>query len=142
MYEIIPYIGVGEFRFGMTCEEVCGLLREDYKRIDNRYTPGYSLYTRALHICFDGNDMLIAIEGSVNAGLCYQGFELAGRPFNEVYKYLKGYDIGIKADRDGATSFQLGIGLYVPAIKKSRKEPVQGVIVFRKGYYGDSEADK
>ena len=111
-----------------------GLLNKDYRRIDNRYTAGYMLCTGSLNLHFDGNDILVAIEGSVNAGLCYQGFALAGRPFNEVLTYLKGFDPKIKAHRDGATSYQLGIGLYVPTIKKSRKEPVQGVIVFRKGY--------
>ena len=54
-----------------------------------------------------------------------------------MYKALKALDPEIKADRDGATS----IGLYVPTIKKSKKEPVQGVIAFRKGYYGDSKPD-
>ena len=26
MYEIIPYVGVEEIRYGMKCDEVCGLL--------------------------------------------------------------------------------------------------------------------
>ena len=38
MYEIISYVGVGEIRFGMKCDEVCGLLCEDYRRIDHVYT--------------------------------------------------------------------------------------------------------
>lgn len=41
----------------------------------------------------------------------------------------------------GATSYKLGIGLYVPTIKKSKKELVQGVIAFQQGYYGDSEPE-
>ena len=141
MYEVIPYVGIGEIRFGMGPDEVSGLLGKDYRRIDNRYTVGYMLCTGSLNLHFDGDDILVAIEGSVSAGLCYQGFALAGRPFNEVLTYLKGFDPRIKVHRDGATSYQLGIGLYVPTIKKSRKEPVQGVIVFRKGYYGDSDTD-
>ena len=38
MYEIISYVGVGEIRFGIKCDEVCGLLCEDYRRIDYVYT--------------------------------------------------------------------------------------------------------
>ena len=45
-----------------------------------------------LNLHFDGDDILVAIEGSVSAGLCYQGFALAGRPFNEVLTYLKGFE--------------------------------------------------
>ena len=59
--------------------------------------------------------------------------------FRSLREYIANLDPEIKADRDGATSLRLGIGLYVPTIKKSKKEPVQGVIAFRKGYYGDSE---
>lgn len=90
---------------------------------------------------FDENDMLIAVEGNIEAGFGYQGVEIAGRPFNEVYKYLKSFDIEIKMDSVGAASYQLGIGLYVPAVKKSKKELVQGVIAFQKGYYGDGESE-
>ncbi len=50
-------------------------------------------------------------------------------------------NIDIKMDSDGATSYKLGIGLYVPTIKKSKKELVQGVIVFKKGYYGNSKTE-
>ena len=139
MVEITPYVGVGELQFGMHCDEVRELLGEAYRRIDNRYTPGYRLCTGELNLDFSQDDRLIAVEGSVDAGFCCQGIVLAGRPFNEVYKALKALDPEIKADRDGATSLRLGIGLYVPTIKKSKKEPVQGVIAFRKGYYGDSE---
>ena len=84
MYEVIPYVGIGEIRFGMGPDEVSGLLGKDYRRIDNRYTAGYMLCTGSLNLHFDGDDILVAIEGSVSAGLCYQGFALAGRPFNEV----------------------------------------------------------
>ena len=141
MYEIIPYVGVGEIQFGMKFGEVCKLLGEDYKRIDNVYTTGYKLCFPNLNIHFDENELLNAVEGNIDAGFCYQGFEIVGQPFNKVYKYLKSFDIEIKMDSGGATSYKLGIGLYVPTIKKSKKELVQGVIAFKKGYYGDSGAD-
>ncbi len=120
MYEVIPYVGIGEIRFGMGSNEVSGLLGKDYRRIDNRYTAGYMLCTGSLNLHFDGNNILVAIEGSINAGLCYQGFALAGRPFNEVLTYLKGFDPKIKAHRDGATSHQLGIG-FCPYHQKVQK---------------------
>lgn len=138
MVEITPYVGVGEFRFDMHCDEVCALLGEEYRRIDSHYTPGYTLCTGKLNLHFNADDQLTAVEGSAAAGLCCQGIVLAGRPFNEVFKALKALDPEIRADRDGATSLRLGIGLYVPTIKKSKKEPVQGVIAFRRGYYGDA----
>ena len=142
MYEVIPYVGVGEIRFGMKCNEVCGLLLcKDYRRIDNVYTAGYKLCSTNLNIHFDKNDMLIAIEGNIDAGFCYQGFEIVGQPFNKVYEYLKSFDIEIEVDSVGAISYKLGIGLYVPTIKKSKKELVQGVIIFQKGYYGDSKPE-
>lgn len=139
MYEIIPYVGVGEIQFGMKCDEVCKLLGKDYKRIDYGYTTGYKLCFPNLNIYFDENEMLNAVEGNINTGFCYQGYEIVGKPFNKVYKYLKNFDIEIKMHSDGATSYKLGIGLYVPTIKKSKKELVQGVITFKKGYYGNSE---
>lgn len=120
MYEITPYVGVGEIKFGMKCDEVCGLLGEDYRCIDNIYTAGYRLCFPNLNIHFDENDMIIAMEGNTAAGFCYQGFEIAGQPFNKVYNYLKSFDTEIKMDSAGATSYKLGIGLYVPTIKKKR----------------------
>ena len=141
MYEIIPYVGIGEIQFGMKCDEVCELLGEDYRRINNVYTTGYRVCYPNLNMHFDGNDVLIAIEGNEVAGLSYQGFEIAGKPFNEVSRYLKSFDKEIKTDSAGATSYRLGIGLYVPTIKKSKKELVQGVIVFKEGYYGENEPE-
>ena len=58
MYEVIPYVGIGEIRFGMGPDEVSGLLGKDYRRIDNRYTAGYMLCTGSLNLHFDGNDIL------------------------------------------------------------------------------------
>ena len=54
MYEIIPYVGVGEIHLGMKCDEVCKLLCEDYRRIDYD-TAGYRLCTSKLNIHFDEN---------------------------------------------------------------------------------------
>ena len=61
--------------------------------------------------------------------------------FWKGYKYLRSFGTEIKTDSDGAASYILGMGLYVPAVKKSEKEPVQGVIIFRKGYYGEGEPE-
>ena len=67
MVEITPYVGVGELQFGMHCDEVRELLGEAYRRIDNRYTPGYRLCTGKLNLDFSQDDRLIAVEGSVDA---------------------------------------------------------------------------
>lgn len=68
MVEITPYVGVGKLQFGMHCGEVCELLGEEYRRIDNRYSPGYRLCTGKLNLRFNQDDRLIAVEGSVDAG--------------------------------------------------------------------------
>lgn len=39
MYEIESYIGLGEIKFGMTCEEIYQIMGDEYTRIDNLNFP-------------------------------------------------------------------------------------------------------
>lgn len=137
MYEIEPYVGVDEIKFGMTWEEIYQIMGDEYTRIDNSYVPGFSIYYPHLKISFDENGHCEAIEGNQLAGFYYKDIEIAGKSFKVIKKIFEKMDSTLDIDANGFRSYKLGIGVYVPTLKKSQKELVQGVIAFKKGYYDD-----
>lgn len=135
MYEIKPYIGVGDIEFGMNGEKVCSIMGNEYRRIDNQYTPGFRLCFPQMHIFFDDNNCCNAIEGNILSGFYYKDIQIAGKPFKIIKKIFEEFDNNMDINQDGFTSYKLGIGVYVPTLKKSKNELIQGVIVFKEGYF-------
>lgn len=135
MYEIKPYIGVGEIQFGMKSEKICEILGDNYKRFENQYTPGFRICYPEFHIFFDENDSCNAIEGNISSGFYFNNIEIVGKPFITIKKIFEDYDDELEINEDGFISYKLGISVYVPTLKKSKKELIQGVIAFKEGYY-------
>lgn len=135
MYEIKPYIGVGEIQFGMKSEKICGILGDKYKRYENQYTPGFRLCYPEIHIFFDENNCCNAIEGFISSGFYFNNVEIVGKSFITIKKIFEVYDDELEINEDGFISYKLGISVYVPTLKKSKKELIQGVIAFKEGYY-------
>lgn len=137
-YEIKPYIGVGSIEFGMTESEVRSVIGGEFCQF--KKTPASEMLTDAfsdkgIHVYYKKPGICEAVEFGNPAEPTFMGNKLIGIPFKEVKKLFEKLDDTIEVDETGFTSYKFGVGVFVPTLKKSKNEPIQGVIVFEKGYY-------
>ena len=138
-FEITPYVGVGPITFGMTRAEVRGRLAapvESFRKTPTSATPADAFDTLGIHIHYDLDDCCEAVEfGQLLAVLRFRGQSLLGQPFVEIERWLRAIDPEVRSDSSGLTSLTFGFGLYVPSASDDPQSLVEGVIVFRRGYY-------
>lgn len=90
---------------------------------------------KGVHVYYKKSGVCEAVEFGSPAEPMFMENKLIGLPFKEVRKIFEKLDDSLEIDETGFTSYKFGIGVFVPKLKKSRSEPIQGVIVFEKGYY-------
>ncbi|SDO05116.1 hypothetical protein SAMN04487897_107197 [Paenibacillus sp. yr247] len=136
-FKINPYIGAGRVLLGMTPNEVQEALgaypKKKFRKFkdDDFETDSYEwcyVYYKEPGICE-------AIEFHAPSSVTFNEQNLLGRPYAEVRDILKQYDDTLQFEESGLTSIRFGFGLYAPFAGDEPSEPVEGVIVFEKGYY-------
>jgi hypothetical protein len=135
-FMIRPNQGVGDIVFGMTQLEVRSTMKEEPhpKRTDSVVPADFfSRYGMLVHYANDG--IVEAVEMGSPATPTLLGKTLIGAPFEEVHRWLRSLDPGLQCDEAGLTSLRFGVGLYAPRAMKSPRDVIEGVIVFRPGYY-------
>jgi hypothetical protein len=134
---ISPYVGVGKIEFGMTKENVTEIINSKLKRCQElTFGPGYKETYEFCHIYYDKKGHCEAIEFFEPANPLFFGERLMSQPFSQVRQLIKDSDELIRVDETGLTSFKFGIGVYVPFWDDDEEDTqVEGVIVFKKGYY-------
>lgn len=136
--EILPHVGVGPIKFGMTAEDVRSTLDcayKEFKRTPISKTITDAFQSLGLFVCYNIDRKCNAIEMARPAQVFYGGHELLNNSFEKALELMRGFDPQVSSREDGLTSFALGIGLYAPSCKKDRLLPVESVIAFQHGYY-------
>jgi hypothetical protein len=137
-HEIKPYVGFDQIKFGMTADAVRsgigGKFHQFEKTFDSEMLTD-AFEDKGIHVYYKKPGVCEAIEFGYPADPLFMGNNLIGEPFKEVKKIFLKLDDSIEIDDTGFTSYKFGIGVFVPTLKKSTNEIVQGVIVFEKGYY-------
>ena len=133
---IHPYIGAGKIEFGMSSGEVQELLAakpEKFRKYeDDEYdTDAYEW----CHVFYKKPGVCEAIEFYKPASIIFRGKNLLGRSYSEVKDFVSEVDDELLLDDTGFTSLKFGFGVYAPFAENEPLEPVEGVIVFEKGYY-------
>jgi len=129
--EIEPFVGVGVIRFGDTRQQVRDALQRPFesfrKVVGANETDAFD--ELGLHVYYDGQDRVEAIEGFGSASLTIGGLVLLGRSIDDVDKELSALghsshptDVGLQYD-------SAGIALTAPS------GVVEGVGVYVRGYY-------
>ena len=137
-FEIEPYAGVGPVRLGMAIQEVRQALGEEPRTTSENDTgiPSDLFTTRGILVHYRQPGITEAVEfGDPSTSPTYQGKRLLSRPFEELRTWFEALDPGANTEADWLTSYKLGVGLYAPSAQKEPNEPVEGVIVFDRGYY-------
>lgn len=133
---IQPYIGVGGIKFGMKNLEIKSKMGT--MPINVQYTEKKEIKKETYQECFvyfkPGN-ICEAIEFHEPAKVIFMGRELLHQPYQNIKEFMLKYDENLNFDNAGFTSYRLGIGIYAPFAEEAPQDPVEGVIVFEKGYY-------
>jgi hypothetical protein len=136
--EIKPYEGIDKLRFGMTNQEI--RKKNDFKvmgfsKIKSDTMLSDKILGKGIHIHYDYENRCEAIEFGVPSNPTYNGIHFIGVPFIEVKEKFIKLDSKVEIHETGFTSYKYGIGVYVSSLKESEHEPIEGVIIFKKGYY-------
>ena len=136
-FEIQSYVGAGSIQLGMPISKVRGLMGTATpfrKSSDSKY-PTDAFDDVGIHVHYDDTGAAEAIEFMSPSTPVLEKEWILGRPFSELRTWIAGKDPDVQVDGSGLTSLLLGIGLYADGVNKDPSLPVEGVIVFRKGYY-------
>jgi hypothetical protein len=136
--DVRPNQGLGPLQLGLKREELRRALgtpsRSFKKAEDSTLTDAFD--DAGIQIYYDAHDVCEAIEVASPAVPILQGRELLGKPFSEVRDWLSSLDPDLEVDDSGLTAPSIGLGIYAPSAEKSPDDPVEAVILFRRGYYG------
>ncbi|QVK19258.1 ABC transporter ATP-binding protein [Mycoplasmatota bacterium] len=135
-FKIKPYIGAGKIMFGMTSEQIQNILLAEPRKFkkfkdDELYTDAYN----TCHIFYKKPGVCEAIEFFNPAVVTFNDINLMNMSYQEIKDLFFKLDKNIQVDDTGFTSYKYGIGVYAPFADECPLDPIEGIIIFEKGYY-------
>ena len=133
---IVPYIGAGKILLGMTSDQISEVLSaksEKFKKYEDDEFDTDAF--KWCHIYYKSPGVCEAIEFFEPAKVLFMEHSLIGKPFKDVKKLFLKYDKELELDETGLTSYKYGVSIYAPFAKERPSDPIEGVLVFEKGYY-------
>ena len=127
---IIPHIGAGDLRFGMSRPAIRNLLPdvpERFFRGDSEDNDYYS--SLGLFVIYDTTETCVALEFTRSARVALDVLDLLSLSKKEAVARF-GAEPNFEKDSSGYTSYHFGIGAYYEQPKQA-----ETVIAFSKGYY-------
>jgi hypothetical protein len=76
-----------------------------------------------------------AVEFGGPSSPTFRDQDFLGRQYAEMERWINTIDPEVELNDSGLISRKFGFGLYADGVRKRPEVPVQGVIVFEKGYY-------
>jgi hypothetical protein len=134
--ELEPYAGVGPLRLGMTKHEVhsmFGTQAQSFQKSDENVPS--DLIDDSVCVYYDDDGRVESIEIAAPQVPVFKGHAFLGRPFSEIRAWLEALDPELAVDGAGADAPTLGISVYAPSALKEPSEPVEAVMIFRRGYH-------
>ena len=129
-FSIIPHVGAGDLRFGMSRLAIRELFLEVPERFfrgdaeDNDYYP-----LQGLFVIYDATELCVALEFTRPAHVVLDELDLLALSKKEAVARF-GTEPDFEKDSSGYTSYHDGIGAYYEQPKRA-----ETVIAFSKGYY-------
>jgi hypothetical protein len=142
-FNILPYVGIGTLRFGMTVEQVrnqLAVLAQPFNKVSWAAHPTDAFDEVGLHVFYTADGKCEAFELAAPAKPTLHGTPLVGAAFDAVRDFLQGVDPALDVDESGATSRALGVAIYCPSHESTSGALVEGVLVFERGYYDEPSA--
>ena len=135
-FTIIPYVGVDKIHFGMQRDQVrsClgGMFKEFRKSSDSLNTTDAF---DGVHIYYNEDNCCEALEFFSPSEVMFNGYNIIGFAYSLGKKIFEAESTAITEDAYGLDARDLGVGLYAPDYEDDSEALIQGVFVYRRGYY-------
>lgn len=132
---IIPFIGVGEIKFGTPRAELRKQLKSNYKEFKrNEFSENTTDFyeKESFFVEYDKDNCCEAIELSVtDIDLIFANKNLFSFTYDTLVGYFTGISLNYSEDDFGINFFDLGFG----ASKSMNNDKIETVIVFSKNYW-------
>ncbi|MEK7951729.1 hypothetical protein [Luteolibacter soli] len=143
-FVINSYKGAEPLEFGMSHAEVREAVGGKFKSFkrdpDDEDDPPLDYFEKkGCFAYYSKTGELRAIEFCKPAEPMLDGVNLLGLKFVELMKLMKKKDATMKDTGAGFKSIKLGIGAWAPGGKHEPNIPAETVIVFREGYYEETD---
>lgn len=135
MYEIKPYQGFNDIRFGCVSTEIEKYMKVNPRKVkkspyDKCETDVYNDF----YVYYDEHGKCEAIEFTNNAELIFNQNSLFDKKYIDIETIFRNMDSNIEIDEVGFNSNKFGIGVYAPN-KDDCNSKIESVIIFKQGYY-------
>jgi hypothetical protein len=138
-WNIKPYSGIGELKFGDTMAQIKNSLadyeNEEFRRDPRSIMPSYIYEELGFFIYFDEVGKCEAIEFYEQANPLFKDKNLLQLSFKELVSLLSETDSELEIDESGFISYKLGIGAYAPDHKEEPELSAESIIIFKENYY-------
>jgi hypothetical protein len=138
---IFPYQGVNDLKFGMKRQEIRQIIgvnnsHTEFRRSSTSENTIDAYDSLGVFVNYDKNDNCKCFEFFNPAKVFLGSHDLFSLSFNNLIEIIRLQDKDIEENESGFSSFELGIGIYTPDRLDEPDRAVEGIIVFKKGYYG------
>ena len=133
-YQIVPFEGVADLRFGLPRSTVQALLGGNFRTFREGADESVAVDSydeTGFHLVYDADDRLEFIEMFFPAMPMYDGVSLLEGDLEDVLTQLSNQGYRYRLGPEGYNFPDLGLVLYAP------DESIEGVSVYRRGYYED-----
>ena len=136
-YDLLPRVGLGPVRLGMSRDEVRQAVAEPPKEMPRRSGIPMDFFVRArLQVEYGSDQRCRFVQAGPGAEVALSGKQLMGVPFIEVRAYLQQLDSSLKVEGADLTADALQVAAYAGSASKDPMSPVESIAVFALGYYG------
>lgn len=140
-YDIVPYVGAGNIRLGMTSNQVeaaCNQKPTKFKKLfdDVFNTDEYD----GFFVQYKSPGVCNSIQFFSPAVVTFHEKNLLSVPFKNAKAFLQQLDNDLVEENDSVISLKLGFGLYAPNSEDDPLLPPECVIVFERGYYDNTKS--
>ncbi len=135
MYEIIPYQGFNEIKFGYDTFQIEEYMQvKPSKFMKSPYDTSETDMYNDFFVYYDDAGKCEAIEFNCNAEIVFGQIVFFDEKYIDIEKKFKILDENLEIDDVGFNSNKYGIGVYAPN-KEDINAEIESVIIFKRGYY-------
>jgi hypothetical protein len=137
-FAIAPLCGAGPLKFGMTPNEVRGILGTNFQSFRKTPEAGFPcdyFSMEGVFAYYKVPGVLEAVEFADPSDPTLRGEHLVGANALGVKGMLEAINASLEIDSSGFVSHATGVGIYAPGWNDDGEQIVESVIAFEKGYY-------
>jgi hypothetical protein len=136
IFNIFPFEGVREARFGMGPGEVRKIFGAGYKSFKKSKEDAFptDYYEQmGVFLYYDHSAKLEAVEFALPANPQFRGIPFLHKSYVELTDTFQAETLAFSVDDDGVTLPEVGVALWFPTLKSEQTLPPESVLVHKTG---------